>query len=173
MEKQTPDNNMAKGMTRTLTFNVYPQDSLKLTVLFNIVIGIIVSTPGGYLESPMKTLSAFSTASTPLPSNDVNKRRKDSPGWLWGCWTKGRVRWHDASGPQYISHPASTQQNTLDKSHHRYSPAGGYRQTHRDNDVCPPASYTENKLCQDTGIISHYYPTIIHIYILYKTLVQR
>lgn len=75
MEKQTPDNNMAKGMTRTLTFNVYPQDSLKLTVLFNIVIGIIVSTPGGYLESPMKTLSAFSTASTPLQWRQWTEKR--------------------------------------------------------------------------------------------------
>lgn len=29
------------------------------------------------------------------------------------------------SGPQYIEHPESAQQNILDRNHHKYSPGGG------------------------------------------------
>ncbi len=86
---------MAQEMTRTLTANVYPQDSFKLTVLFNIVIGIVVSTPGSHLESPVKTLSALPSASTPLQWQWINREKthRDDSGVVgqkvtWGDVTR-------------------------------------------------------------------------------------
>lgn len=47
------DNDMVEEKTR----------SFMLTILFHIVVGIIVSTPGGHLESPTKRRSASASTS--------------------------------------------------------------------------------------------------------------
>lgn len=38
-------------------------DNFNLTILFYVVIGVIVSTPGSHLKTNNKTQSAFSSAS--------------------------------------------------------------------------------------------------------------
>lgn len=72
--------------------------------------------------------------------------RNHSPGWLWGCWTKGHVRWHDGFDLQCIGRPASTQQNTLDRNHHRYSPAGAVEEMISVN-ICKKTSIGAEVWC--------------------------
>lgn len=97
----------------------------ELTVLFGVIIGVTVSTPGGYLAGTNKACQHVAP-----PSEDSEKRREDSPGSLWGCWTKGPVRWLGGFVLLYNERPSSTQRNTPDKSCHRYSPA---RESDADN----------------------------------------
>lgn len=90
-----------------------PAQSFILTILFNIVIGIIIPTPGRHLKGPEKVHHHWFQQIEQL---------RNSPGSLWGCWTEDHVKWHGVFGLQCIEHPVSTQRSTQDKSHHRYSP---------------------------------------------------
>lgn len=108
-----------------------PSSSHKLTILLNVVIGVIVSTPGSHLQRNNKAVDLFLCFHLL-----TTRKRQDSLGWLWGYWTKGLVRWHDVSGLQCIEHPKSIQQNILDRNRHRYSPGGSTVSTVIINENC-------------------------------------
>lgn len=105
-------------LLRTWGFKQLPKNIVNFTILLDVVVWIIVSTPGSHLDK--SNTSEFPSA----PRCNSNDWRKDSPGWLSGCWTTDRGTWRVASDPRCTGRPASAPRSTQDRSPHRYSPAG-------------------------------------------------